>query len=108
MKHGFERPRPLVDEPMLTLTTFSFPSGHASGTTLLYGFLALVVLVHLPRSPWRWVAGVLALLLIALVSWSRVYLGVHFFTDVLAGVLEALVWLALCVIALSARTRPGG
>jgi undecaprenyl-diphosphatase len=108
MKQGFERPRPVVEEPLLTLSTFSFPSGHASGTTLLYGFLALVVLVHLPRSPWRWVVGALALLVIALVSWSRVYLGVHFFTDVLAGVAEALVWLALCVIALSARNRPVG
>ncbi|MGH6648930.1 phosphatase PAP2 family protein [Aquabacterium sp.] len=107
MKQAFARPRPVVDEPLLTLATFSFPSGHASGTTLLYGFLALVALVHLPRSPWRWVVGTMALLAIALVSWSRVYLGVHFFTDVLAGVAEAWVWLALCVILLSARTRPG-
>lgn len=108
MKHGFERPRPLVDEALLRLHTFSFPSGHASGTTLLYGFVALVVLVHEHRPWWRWLTGAVALLVIGLVCWSRVYLGVHFFTDVLAGVLEALVWMALCVIALSARRRPIG
>ena len=108
MKHGFERPRPALDEALLSLHTFSFPSGHASGTTLLYGFLALVVLVHVRRPAWRWVTGVIALWVIGLVCWSRVYLGVHFFTDVLAGVLEALVWMALCVIALSARRRPIG
>ncbi len=108
MKHGFERPRPALDDALLTLSTFSFPSGHASGTTLLYGFFALVVLVHAPKPGWRWVTAAVALLLIGLVCWSRVYLGVHFFTDVLAGVLEALVWMALCVIALSARVRPIG
>lgn len=111
MKLVFERPRPVMDEPLLTLASFSFPSGHAASTTLLYGFLALVVLVHLPRSGWRWVAAALALLVVALVAWSRVYLGVHFLTDVLAGIAEALVWLALCVIALSERgerRRPGG
>lgn len=106
MKQAFQRPRPMLDEALLSLPTYSFPSGHASGTTLMYGFLALVVLVHLPMALGR--AGVLALasLVIALVAWSRVYLGVHHFTDVLAGVVEGLVWLALCVMALSARRRP--
>lgn len=111
MKLVFERPRPVMDEPLLTLTSFSFPSGHASSTMLLYGFLALVVLVHLPRSPWRWVVAALALCIVAMVAWSRVYLGVHFLTDVLAGIAEALAWLALCVIGLSERgerRHPGG
>lgn len=105
MKHWFQRPRPVVDDPLLTLSTFSFPSGHASATTLLHGFFALVVLTHVPRPFWRAALGAFALLIIGLVSWSRVYLGVHFFTDVLAGVLEALVWMALCVLALSVRDQ---
>lgn len=105
MKHSFERPRPTGDDALLALSTFSFPSGHASATTLLYGFFALVVLTHVPRSLWRGVLGAVALLIIAVVAWSRVYLGVHFFTDVLAGVLEALVWMALCVLGLSVRDQ---
>lgn len=105
MKHAFQRPRPVVDDALLTLSTFSFPSGHASATTLLHGFFALVVLTHVPRPLWRGVLGALALLIIGLVSWSRVYLEVHFFTDVLAGVLEALVWMALCVLVLSVRDQ---
>ncbi|CAH0351712.1 phosphatase PAP2 family protein [Aquabacterium sp. CECT 9606] len=107
MKRAFERPRPVMDDALLTLSTFSFPSGHASSTTLMYGFGALVALTHLGKASSRAVVGMLALLLIALVGWSRVYLGVHYFTDVLAGVAEGLMWLALCVIALSARRRPG-
>lgn len=105
MKHAFQRPRPVVDDALLTLSTFSFPSGHASATTLLHGFFALVVLTHVPRPLWRGVLGALALLIIGLVSWSRVYLEVHFFTDVLAGVLEALVWMAVCVLVLSVRDQ---
>ncbi|MBC7702110.1 phosphatase PAP2 family protein [Aquabacterium sp.] len=107
MKHGVQRPRPTGDDVLLTLSTFSFPSGHASATTLLHGFLALVVLTHVPRPLWRGALGAVSLLMIGLVSWSRVYLGVHFFTDVLAGVLEALVWMALCVLALSVRDQRG-
>lgn len=107
MKHWFQRPRPVVDDPLLSLSTFSFPSGHASATTLLHGYFALVVLVHVPKPLWRGVLGAVALLIIVLVSWSRVYLEVHFFTDVLAGVLEALVWMAVCVLALSLRDQRG-
>lgn len=107
MKRLFERPRPVLEDALLTLSTFSFPSGHASATTLMYGFGAVVALSHLRKASSRaWVGG-LALLLIGLVAWSRVYLGVHFLTDVLAGVAEGLVWLALCVIGLSARRRSG-
>lgn len=64
-----------------------------------------MVLTHVPRPLWRGVLGAWALLIIGLVSWSRVYLEVHFFTDVLAGVLEALVWMAWCVLALSVRDQ---
>jgi membrane-associated phospholipid phosphatase len=86
-------PRPFWIEPKLALSTetsFGLPSGHAQNVIVLWGYLATVL-----RSPWRW----LCVLLIFLISLSRLYLGVHFPGDVLAGwalgllVLGAFLWL---------------
>jgi membrane-associated phospholipid phosphatase len=86
-------PRPFWIEPKLALSTetsFGLPSGHAQNAIVLWGYLATVL-----RSPWRW----LCVLLIFLISLSRLYLGVHFPGDVLAGwalgllVLGAFLWL---------------
>ena len=105
MKHAFRRARPVLDEPLLTLETFSFPSGHVAGTTLLYG-LALVFVFQRTRSaPPRVLAALGVGLAIALVAFTRLYLGVHFLSDVVAGFLEAVVWLTLCLAALDAYWR---
>jgi membrane-associated phospholipid phosphatase len=86
-------PRPFWIEPKLALSTensFGLPSGHAQNALVLWGYLATVL-----RSPWRW----LCVLLIFLISLSRLYLGVHFPSDVLAGwvlgllVLGGFLWL---------------
>jgi len=86
-------PRPFWIEPKLALSTetsFGLPSGHAQNAVVLWGYLATVL-----RSPWRW----LCVLLIFLISLSRLYLGVHFPGDVLAGwalgllVLGGFLWL---------------
>jgi hypothetical protein len=92
-KSIFKLPRPFWIEPQLGLNTeasFGLPSGHAQNAVVLWGYLATVL-----RSPWRW----LCILLIFLVSLSRLYLGVHFPGDVLAGwalgllVLGSFLWL---------------
>jgi membrane-associated phospholipid phosphatase len=97
MKLAFARARPVVEDPLLTLATYSFPSGHAAGATLFYGFLAVYAL----SKPHGWGSRVaiptLACVLIALVAFSRVYLGVHYVTDVAAAVAEGVAWLAICV-----------
>jgi membrane-associated phospholipid phosphatase len=86
-------PRPFWIEPKLALSTetsFGLPSGHAQNAVVLWGYLAMVL-----RSPWRWPC----VLLIFLISLSRLYLGVHFPGDVLAGwalgllVLGGFLWL---------------
>lgn len=72
-----------------TESSFGMPSGHAQTATVLYGFLG----VRAGRRPWLW--GAVAL--VALICFSRIYLGVHFFSDVVVGVLLglALLWVAL-------------
>lgn len=86
-------PRPYWMEPKLAISTdtsFGLPSGHAQNAMVLWGYLATVL-----RSPWRW----LSVLLIFLVSLSRLYLGVHFPGDILVGwalgllVLGSFLWL---------------
>ena len=101
MKHVFQRARPVFDQPLLTLSTYSFPSGHTASATLLYGVLAAYLICHL--KPWRWrsaaVVVVVATIMVALVGLSRMYLGVHYLSDVLAATVEGVAWLALCLTA---------
>ncbi|HET8702020.1 MAG TPA: phosphatase PAP2 family protein [Nitrococcus sp.] len=102
MKHAFQRPRPHFEHPLLTLTTYSFPSGHVAAATLWYGLLAALIVVHVRARHWRALAITAAFLLIALVASTRLYLGVHYLSDVLAAFAEGVAWLALCLTALSA------
>jgi len=105
LKHSYQRVRPSFAEPLLTLPTFSFPSGHTLAATVFYGVLACY-LWTLARSAGQRAALVVgALLMVALVAFSRVYLGVHYLTDVLAAVAEGLGWLAICVTAVSSLRR---
>jgi membrane-associated phospholipid phosphatase len=100
MKYAFHRARPSFDDPLLTLTTYSFPSGHVAGATLFYGVMAAMVMAR--TRAWRWrVATVLgAILMVALVALTRVYLGAHYLSDVLAAFAEGVAWLTLCLTAI--------
>lgn len=96
LKQVFQRARPIVEDPLLLLPSYSFPSGHAMASTLLYASLAILAAHALQRRAARILVMVCAGLLIAAIGASRVYLGVHYLTDVLAGVLVAVAWLLLC------------
>lgn len=90
------RDRPAVDHLTEGLPpTSSFPSGHVAASVVMYGGLALLLLAWV-RSWIRYVGVVLAPLIVLGVTLSRVYWGVHFPTDVLAGVVFASAWLAVC------------
>lgn len=109
LKMVFQRARPVVDHPILTLTTYSFPSGHALNATVFYGVLAAFLVARRRPVACSLTAPVIALIMIVLVATSRVYLGVHFFTDVLASVAEGIAWLALCLTAINTwRLRRNG
>jgi membrane-associated phospholipid phosphatase len=105
MKLGFRRERPFFPDPLATESTFSFPSGHALVSLAVYGSIALVVARRVRRrSDGIVLFGATALLVLA-IGFSRLYLGVHFLSDVLAGFAAGAAWLALLYVALELRTR---
>lgn len=105
LKVGFRRERPSFSDPLATASGFSFPSGHALTSFAVYGALAFVVAGHLRGSRRTACFGAAALLTLA-IGFSRVYLGVHYLSDVLAGYTIGFAWLLLCIAA--ARGRGGG
>lgn len=105
LKYVFQRGRPQFDTPLVTLLTYSFPSGHTAAATLLYGFLAsYLVMAHRRRSVLAWALPG-CVLMVALVATSRMYLGAHYLSDVLAAMAEGVAWLAICITAISTLRR---
>ncbi|MEO7116926.1 MAG: phosphatase PAP2 family protein [Caldimonas sp.] len=105
MKLAFHRARPVFDHPLLTLSSYSFPSGHVAGSTIFYGLGALFLFTRVRGWVPRIAIATGALLAIALVAFTRVYLGVHFLSDVAAAFAEGIAWLAISLTALDAYRR---
>lgn len=105
LKHTFQRSRPVFEEPLVTLATYSFPSGHASAATLFYGLVACYVMIA--RKGWSVRLGTAAActMMILLVAFSRVYLGAHYLSDVLAGMAGSAAWLTICITGISTLRR---
>jgi undecaprenyl-diphosphatase len=101
------RLRPVVDMPVASAPGPSFPSGHTLAATLWVG---VVLLVLLPVVPVRWRRAVIAsgVLLVVVVGLTRIALGVHFLSDVLAGWLVGTCWLLMTAIAFRAWRRHEG
>jgi len=96
-KWAFQRARPSFDNPILALSTYSFPSGHVTGVTLFYGVLAAMLIAKMNVWRWRLLVVFAVFALIVLVALTRMYLGVHYLSDAIAAFAEALAWLALCL-----------
>jgi undecaprenyl-diphosphatase len=97
LKHVFLRTRPHFENPILTLTSYGFPSGHTMMATCFYGALGAIAIANLKNSSWRIGVGLVAGFMILLVGFSRIYLGAHYLSDVLGAMAEGLVWLAFCL-----------
>jgi undecaprenyl-diphosphatase len=95
-KHSFARVRPDLWMSIAPEHTYSFPSGHAMGSMTLA--LTLLLLCWSKRTPWgaswRWPAALFGAVFAVWVGWARVYLGVHYPSDILAGWCAAAVWTA--------------
>ena len=106
LKTIIQRPRPTGAAAFLHGESFSFPSGHAMGSLIGFGILAYVVLAYWPatRRHVALVIGVAVALIIA-IGLSRLYLGVHYFSDVVGGYAAALVWLASCISGVEVALR---
>ncbi|CAN5453643.1 phosphatase PAP2 family protein [soil metagenome] len=108
LKYVFHRGRPEYATEFITHASWSFPSGHAMNSIVGYGML-LALILHEVRHQVRrrLLAGATAILIIA-IGISRVYLGVHYLTDVLAGWLAGGAWLLVCVTAYRFAKRRRG
>jgi undecaprenyl-diphosphatase len=99
LKYAFHRSRPHFNDPILKLTSYSFPSGHTMMATVLYGVIAAYVFTQTNDWRVRLLSVVAAGFLIAMVACSRIYLGAHYLSDVLGAMAEGLAWLSLCLTA---------
>jgi membrane-associated phospholipid phosphatase len=97
LKAAFHRTRPVYAAEFIHRASWSFPSGHAMNSLIVYGLLAHVLLPHIesPAGRRALVAG--AVVLIAAIGYSRLYLGVHYLSDVVAGFLAGGLWLLVCI-----------
>jgi len=110
LKAGYGRPRPQVVEWGTQAMSWSFPSGHAMSAAVVYGTVAYLAARLQARRLHRFVTLLFAAIVILLISISRLYLGVHYPSDVIAGVIIGLAWAGFCMatleaIQLYARTR---
>jgi membrane-associated phospholipid phosphatase len=105
LKAVFQRARPHFEDPVLILSDYSFPSGHTMMATVFYGTLSAIVISFVRDWKWRAFSIIVAMLLTALVGFTRIYLGVHYLSDVLGAMTEGAAWLALCLTATETMRR---
>lgn len=101
-----QRPRPAFANPIGMEASWSFPSGHALMAMITYGLLAYLLIVRLRQWRWQVALALASLFLIVLIGFSRLYLGVHYLSDVLAGYAAGMCWLATCLSAWAYRATP--
>jgi len=102
LKYGLQIPRPPNQVP--GLGPYSFPSGHTLRAVVLFGFLA-VIIARSMRERWRWLPYGLAGLMIILVGLARLYLGVHWLSDILGSITLGMLWVAILGLAYYRHTR---
>jgi undecaprenyl-diphosphatase len=99
LKLIFERARPVHDFGFAQVSGYSFPSGHSSGSMVLYGMLGYLGLRMLPPR-WRVPSVMAATAVVVTVACSRIFVRAHFPSDVLAGLCSGGAWLAICIASI--------
>jgi undecaprenyl-diphosphatase len=100
LKDFYDRARPAFDDPIVFITSGAFPSGHTADATMFYGMLAYLLIRATRRVGWFLLPAFA--LVIALVGFTRVYLGAHWISDVLGGWMLGFGWVALGMAAAEA------
>lgn len=103
LKLLFGRARPALWDRLIHVGLHSFPSGHAMVSIVIYGFIGYILAKQFPQ--WRGRIFALTFVLIVAIGFSRLYLGVHWPTDVVAGYAAGLVWLIACIQRLELRQK---
>jgi membrane-associated phospholipid phosphatase len=94
LKVAFQRPRPKTE---MFVFSYSFPSGHVFSATVIYGFCIYLTFHFIENVTVKWMVSTLLAILILLIGFSRIYLGVHWFSDTLAGYVTGFAWLLFCI-----------
>jgi len=94
LKVFFQRPRPKTE---MFVFSYSFPSGHVFSATVIYGFCIYLTFRFINNPVIKWTLSALLVLLILLIGFSRIYLGVHWLSDTLAGYVTGFAWLLFCI-----------
>lgn len=98
LKNLIHRARPVFDQPILKLPEYSFPSGHSTISMCFYGVLIYLCIKHI-KNPWLKTSLITLLsIIILLIGLSRVYLGVHYPSDVIGGFSFGLFWMSICIL----------
>ena len=105
LKLSFQRQRPQPYFDIVAPSSYSFPSGHALLSFCFYGAIAIIVAAHLKRQSHRIIVWTVAAVLVLLVGISRIYLGVHYASDVIAGFTAAFIWLVAVNFAQHIRRK---
>ncbi|MEL6578395.1 MAG: phosphatase PAP2 family protein [Cyanobacteria bacterium J06621_12] len=98
LKSVFGKTRPDLWQSAVKEVSFSYPSGHALGSTVLYGFLAYLFATRFPQ--FASLIYLIAVMLISAIGLSRLYLGVHWPTDIIGGYGIGFLWLTFCITML--------
>lgn len=96
LKAVIERPRPALSDHVVFVNSWSYPSGHSLNSMAVLGLLTVLAMRERPGAVRRTLLAVLGVFLVIAVGFSRVYLGVHWPSDVLAGWLIGVLWLTIC------------
>ena len=97
LKHAYERARPHFDDPMISLESYSFPSGHTAGATAFYMVLAAFLVSRTYDRRARAAIVIGSVVAVLLVAYSRMYLGAHYLSDVVAAAASSTAWLVVCL-----------
>ena len=96
LKDVFQRARPDLHR-LIEIGGYSFPSGHAMGAMTVYGALAFLLWRHTSTHRGRTILIILSVIMIFMIGISRVYLGVHYPSDILGGYFASIVWLTIAI-----------
>lgn len=105
LKLGFRRTRPVYASEFIHHQSWSFPSGHAMSSLIGYGLMAFLILPSVRGERRRRAIVIAAVALTAAIGYSRLYLGVHYLSDVVAGFLAGGLWLVICIWTFQATRR---
>ncbi|MDQ6887284.1 MAG: bifunctional DedA family/phosphatase PAP2 family protein [Gemmatimonadota bacterium] len=106
IKKLVHRPRPEWTTVYASEPTWSFPSGHALGALIGYGMIAYFIVLLVPRRWARILTVIVAIAVVCIIAYSRLYLGVHYLSDILGGLAAGALWLSACISGMEvARLR---